>query len=109
MKLVEFPLERGGNVLVQVADSAPQAPTTRGLGSQQVRERAQQTFEQAVDAVRPAAEALINRLRATGMPDEVAIEFGLELSAEAGAFIASTSTTANFKVSLIWRPPQSTG
>jgi hypothetical protein len=66
MKLVEFPLERGGDVLVQV-DSAPQAPTTRGLGSQQVRERAQQTFEQAVDAVRPAAEALINpKLRRLG-------------------------------------------
>jgi hypothetical protein len=31
------------------------------------------------------------------------VEFGLELSAEAGAFIAAASSTANFKVTLSWR------
>jgi hypothetical protein len=31
------------------------------------------------------------------------VEFGLELNAEAGAFIASASTSANFRVSLTWR------
>jgi hypothetical protein len=35
-------------------------------------------------------------------PDEVQVEFGLSLSAEAGAFIAAASTEANFKVSLTW-------
>ena len=36
-------------------------------------------------------------------PDEVVVEFGLQLSAEAGAFIASASSSATFTVSLTWR------
>jgi hypothetical protein len=36
-------------------------------------------------------------------PDEVQVEFGLDLHAEAGAFIAAASTGANFKVMLTWR------
>jgi Trypsin-co-occurring domain 1 len=35
--------------------------------------------------------------------DEVVVSFGLQLSAEAGAFIAAASTAANFTVSLAWR------
>jgi hypothetical protein len=33
----------------------------------------------------------------------VVVAFGLQLSAEAGAFIASASTSATFNVSLTWR------
>jgi Trypsin-co-occurring domain 1 len=33
----------------------------------------------------------------------VHVEFGLDLHAEAGAFIAAVSTTANFTVALTWR------
>ncbi|MBA2443968.1 MAG: hypothetical protein H0V49_01385 [Nocardioidaceae bacterium] len=76
---------------------------TRGLRQERSIENAQQTFEQAIARVQPAAEAIIGRLRfISDPPDEVHVEFGLELSAEAGAFIASASTTANFKVSLTW-------
>jgi Trypsin-co-occurring domain 1 len=104
--LVEFPLQDGGTVLVQV-DEAVAGPATRGLGGQRlVTEQARQTFEQAIARVQPAAQALISRLRALAdAPDEVGVEFGLELSAEAGAFIASASSTANFKVTLTWRRP----
>jgi hypothetical protein len=37
------------------------------------------------------------------VPDEVQVEFGLDLHAEAGAFIAAASTGANFKITLAWR------
>jgi Trypsin-co-occurring domain 1 len=110
-RLVEFPLEDGGSVLVQVeADAA--GPVTRGLGDRHgVTEQARQTFEQAVARVQPAAQALVGRLRAVAdAPEEIGVEFGLELSAEAGAFIAAASSTANFRVTLTWRraqPPQS--
>jgi|SRR5215218_4964219 len=105
-RLVEFPLQDGGTVLVQV-DEAAAGPATRGLGDRRlVTEQAHQTFEQAITRVQPAAQALISRLRALAdAPDEVGVEFGLELSAEAGAFIASASSTANFKVTLTWRRP----
>jgi hypothetical protein len=106
-RLVEFPLEGGGSVLVQVETDAA-GPVTRGPGDRRdrhaVAEQARQTFEQAVARVQPAAQALVSRLRALAdAPEEIGVEFGLELSAEAGAFIAAASSTANFKVTLTWR------
>jgi hypothetical protein len=57
-RLVEFPLEDGGSILVEV-DAA--GPVTRGLGDRRgLTEQAQQTFEQAVTRVQPAAQALVN-------------------------------------------------
>ena len=103
-RLVEFPLEEGGSVLVEVDDVASSGPATRGLRDQRVTETAQQSFEQAVSHVQPAANALLVRLRSMAdAPDEVVVEFGLQLSAEAGAFIASASSSATFTVSLTWR------
>ena len=103
-RLVEFPLQDGGSVLVQVDEAAP-APVTRGLGDRRaVTEQARLTFEDAISRVQPAAQSLLGRLRGLAdTPDEVGLEFGLELSAEAGAFIASASSTANFRVTLTWR------
>jgi hypothetical protein len=74
-QLIEFPLEDGGNILVEV-DAA--GPVTRGLGDRRgVTEHAQQTFEQAIARVQPATQALISRLRALAdPPDEVGVEFG---------------------------------
>jgi hypothetical protein len=103
-RLVEFPLDEGGSVLVEVDDVAPDGPVTRGLRDQRVTEAAQHSFEQAISRVQPAANALLGRLRAmSDAPDEVVVEFGLQLSAEAGAFIASASSSATFTVSLTWR------
>ncbi len=36
-------------------------------------------------------------------PAEIGIEFGVQLSAQTGAFIASAAAAANFKVSMTWR------
>jgi hypothetical protein len=36
-------------------------------------------------------------------PDEVQVEFGLQLSADVGAVIATTGVQANFRVTLAWR------
>lgn len=102
-QLVEFPLASGGSVLVQVSEYAA-GPVTRGLKGADVTERAQQTFEEAVGRVKPAVEGVITQLRSLAeTPDEVHVEFGLDLHAEAGAFIAAVSTTANFTVALSWQ------
>jgi hypothetical protein len=104
-RLVEFPLEQGGSVLVEV-DETPAGPAVRGLGKDRptVVERADKTFEEATAAVVPAASSMIARLRAAAdPPDEVGIEFGVQLSAQTGAFIASASAGANFRVSVTWR------
>lgn len=110
-RLVEFPLDQGGSVLVEI-DEPPVGPATRGLGRDRsgVVEEAGKTFEEATAAVTPAARSLIARLRSMeDAPDEVGVEFGVQLSAQTGAFIASVAAEANFKVSLTWRRPDSGG
>ena len=104
-RLVEFPLDQGGGVLIEV-DESPAGPVTRGLGKDpsSLVEEANKTFEDATAAVTPAARSLIARLRSIDDAlDEVNIQFGLQLSAQTGAFIASVAGQANFTVSLTWR------
>lgn len=105
-QLVEFPLQDGGTVVVQVEDGhAPDGPVTRGWGDQEPRvvEQARQTFEQAVGRVQPAVQALLGQLRTLAeAPEQVQVEFGLQLSAQVGAFVAGASTAGNFKVSMTW-------
>ncbi len=108
-RLVEFPLDSGGTILVETDDS--NAVVTRGWRDQGARlaEQAQQSFERAIDQIRPAADALLTSLTNTAhAPDEVTVEFAIQLSAEAGAVIASLGSTANFKVALKWNRKDNT-
>jgi len=105
VQLVEFPLADGGTVLVQVADG-DSGEATRGWGDQgtKVVEQARQSFEDAVARVQPAVQGLLTQLRSLAeAPEQIEVEFGLQLSAEVGAFVAGASTTGNFKVSMTWR------
>ena len=109
-QLVEFPLEDGSTILVEV-----EAPEERGMvpatrGGRETVARAQQTFEAALEKVRPAASAIIAKLRALhDPPDEIGVEFGLKMSAEAGAFIAAAGVEANYKVTLKWKREKTAG
>ena len=105
-RIVEFPLEDGGSVLVRVPDdSFAFGEPTRGLGdSLGGLTRAQETLEDAVSRVLPAAQALLRRLRsALEAPDEIRVEFGVELTAQAGAILAPAGSSASFPVSVTWK------
>lgn len=104
-QLVEFDLNDGGTILVEVHETTrTDGPVTRGLGGDQVTERARHTFEDALQHVEPVAQAVITRLCGMAQPpDEMQVEFGVDLHAEAGAFIAAASATANFKIAMTWR------
>ena len=103
-ELVRFPLEGGGHVLVEVEEMAP-GPVTRGMGRDDaITDRASTTFEEAAASVTPAAQALVTKLKGLhDAPDEISLEFGVQLSAEAGAFIAKVATEANFRISMSWK------
>lgn len=101
-RLVEFPTADGDTVLIEVKEPAA-GMVTRGLRDTAVTERAQKTFEEAVRCARPAVEGVLTQLRTIAeSPDEIHVEFGLDLHAEAGAFIAAASATANFTVTITW-------
>jgi Trypsin-co-occurring domain 1 len=103
-RLIEYPLNDGSSVLVEVDEEARGGVVRRGGPSEVVAEKVTQTFETALEKIRPAAVELIAQFRNLSAPPQIAVvEFGVKLSAEAGAFIASVATEANFKVTLTWR------
>lgn len=103
--LVEFELDDGGSVLVEVQETG--GLVTRGGGGL-VQERAAESFERAIGKIQPAADALLASLRDLAQrPDEINVEFGVNFSAEAGAFIGNLGAAANFRVALTWHRDES--
>jgi hypothetical protein len=84
--------------------SAPVIQGWRQQSQDQAPRRLNETFEEAISKIQPAADALLANL--TGLahaPDAVAVELAVQLSAQAGtAFIAALGSSANFKVNLTW-------
>jgi len=99
-QLVEFESD-AGPVLVEV--DLPESATEPVSRIGEVV-KAGKRFEEALDQVRPAAQAVIAKLRdLTDEPDEIAVEFAIKLGAKAGAIIAAADVEANYKVSLKWQ------
>ncbi|MFE4947235.1 CU044_2847 family protein [Streptomyces sp. NPDC056641] len=100
---VEVPLDDGSDETIRVQiREVDEALVRVGRGSRSVA-RAERSFGQMLDTVRPVAESFVGRLRGmANAPDEITLEFGVSLSAEADVVIASTATAANFSVSLTW-------
>jgi hypothetical protein len=108
-RLVEFPLQEGGTLLVEVDEPEGYAETTTRGGvvkaarPSEIADKAKDTFEDALDKIKPAAQAIISTLRGLhDEPDEIGVEFGLKLKAEAGAFLASAGAEANYTVTMKW-------
>ena len=100
-RLVEFPLDDGGSILVQVDE--PESGGTVRAGREDTIEKAKETFEDALNRVLPAAKSVVEQLRSMGSkPDEIEVSFGINLSTQAGAFIASATAAANFGVTVRW-------
>ena len=103
-QLIEFPLEGGDSILVQVDEPAPEGAVVKAARPGEIVTKASQTFESALDKVKPAASAIISKLRGLAdPPDEIEVEFGLTLNAEAGAFVAAAGVEANYTVKLTWK------
>jgi hypothetical protein len=101
--LIEFPLQDGGSIYVEVDEPEPEGGLRRAARPGEITAKAGETLEDALEKIKPAAQAIIARLRELqDAPDEVGVEFGIKLSAAAGAFIASAGVEANYKVTLKW-------
>ncbi|MEO6456879.1 MAG: CU044_2847 family protein [Chloroflexia bacterium] len=102
-RLVEFPMEDGSTILVEVDEPGMGGGTLRSGRAGEMIERASVTYEEALGKIQPATVSIISRLRLMPEPpSEIAVELGISLSAEAGAFIASATTQAHLKLTLTW-------
>ncbi|GGS19741.1 CU044_2847 family protein [Streptomyces griseoviridis] len=100
--LLEFTTEDGARVVVEAVDDETGARlVSRGDGPAQ----AARTFENALEGVRAAAASALRVFRdGTLRPDSVELEFGVRLSAEAGAVIAKGTAEGHLVVRLHWSP-----
>ncbi|MEA5507213.1 CU044_2847 family protein [Halotia wernerae UHCC 0503] len=101
-RIVEFPLESGEFILVEV-DETTETDDRIGLRDQVV-EKATQTFESALSTVKPVANAIIAKMNSLHQPaDEVEVKFGIKISAQLGAIVASGNGEVNYEITLKWK------
>src|SRR5688572_14357275 len=101
-RLIDFPLESGTSMLVEI-DEPVEGGLVKASRAGELIVKAQQSLEKALENVQPAAQAVIQQLRKlSDSPDEIEVTFGLKLSADAGAVLASAGTEANYTVTLKW-------
>jgi hypothetical protein len=105
-RLVEYKLDQGEAIFIEVEETESErsrTPVSRGIESG-VPEKATKEFDQALDAIKPVADSIVQKLKSlSSKPDSIGVEFGVKMNAQAGAFIAATSVEANFKVTLSWK------
>jgi hypothetical protein len=99
-EVVRFTTTEGETMLVEVGDDA--------FGTDRIsRDRAGvveagKRLEEALAAVLPAMRSVTSMVRDMS-PDEHEIEFGLKLTAEAGALVAKTAAEGHIVVKLRWQ------
>ena len=99
--LVEFPLEEGGSIVIEVDE--PESAGTIRAAREDTIVKAKETLEEALNNVLPVTKSLVEKLRSIGnKPDEIELTFGVSLNTAVGAVIASASAEANFSVTMHW-------
>ncbi|MDO0927851.1 CU044_2847 family protein [Streptomyces sp. TG1A-8] len=100
-RLVEFRTEDGAVVVVETND--PGSGTRLVARGDGPAAQAAQAFEGALDGVRAAAQSALRVFRDGALrPDSVELEFGVRLTAEAGAVIAKGAAEGQLVVRLGW-------
>ncbi|MGB8382665.1 MAG: CU044_2847 family protein [Dermatophilaceae bacterium] len=98
---VEVGVGRDSTLLVESSTTELAAPAgrLRDLGA-----AAAQDFEAAMESVRTAAQSAVMRIKGSAdVPDEITLQFAIQLAAEAGVVVARTGATANMTISLKWK------
>ncbi len=101
-EVIEFRLESGESVYVAAEDGAGASPRPVMRGDR-VLKQASDTFEAALERVKPAARAVVKAFRELNEPDEIGLEFGLQFKTEANVFVLTGEANAAFKLSLKWK------
>ncbi len=97
-EFVRFTLDDGSQVLFESAESDLVA--LHGGGQPDVRDGGKLTAR--LQGVAEAAEEVAGSLRARLVPDEVTLEFGLQVSGGVNWFFAKAQSQGSIKVTLKW-------
>jgi hypothetical protein len=97
--VLEVPTETGESVFVEIRETAG---VERLASPASLVEKSKATLETLLKQVRPLARAAKAALIDTG-PDEMTIEIGVNLTMGGSVVFASTSSEANFALTLTWK------
>lgn len=92
-----------GSLLVEVDE--PQTMGLQRISADDLGDKitdASESFEEAIDSVLEHAKQVLDSLEKL-LPSEAEIEFGIKLTAQAGAILAKAGGEANFSVKLTWK------
>ncbi|GAB3470290.1 CU044_2847 family protein [Actinophytocola sediminis] len=102
-QLMRIPLEGGTDVYVELADDEPGVRRASRAGD--IIDTAVESLEKSLGSISRTVSAAINELRKVEL-DEVELEFGMRLNAEAGVVIAKTGAEGHLRIKLVWRRPK---
>ncbi|MEU5068914.1 CU044_2847 family protein [Streptomyces virginiae] len=98
--LTRIPLDGGGCILVE-QQAEWDGPVKAGRISDAVRELPV-TLEGALEPVTQAIRVTLDQLR-KARPDQITVEFGVDLAFEAGAVITKSQASCHLKVAVSWK------
>ncbi|MFF4034401.1 CU044_2847 family protein [Streptomyces sviceus] len=99
--LTRIPLEGGGWVLVEGSTGTFEGPVKAGRINDAIHE-APGTLQAALVPVTEAARVALDELR-KARPDDITVEFGVDLAVEAGAVVTKSQASCHLKVTLSWK------
>ncbi|MDN3260438.1 CU044_2847 family protein [Streptomyces sp. CSDS2] len=101
--LARISLEGGGAILFEASEASevPDGPVKAGRLTEAIHDLPA-NLRSAMAPVREAAQTVLDELREAG-PDEVEVEFGLNLAASAGAVITKGEMAGHLRVRLLWQ------
>lgn len=108
-RIVEFPSENGDSILVEVnepgfADSAFGITDDRIGIREQIIQRSTKSFESALETIKPVANAILTKVGSLDQPaDEIEIKFGIKITSEFKAVVASGGGEVNYEIILKWK------
>jgi hypothetical protein len=105
-RLVEYELEDGGTILVEVniADDYAVDELVPAAPPGELVRKAEQTLDEALGSVRRVAAKVVAQVRGLAdSPDEVAVEFGVKLTGGVNVVVASGGAESNINVTLTWK------
>ena len=98
---IEYELEDGSTLLI-AADEPADGVIKAGAVGEQVIQKSQKKFEEAIKAIKPSVAALYQQL-CDMEAEEVEVAFGLKVMGEAGNFaVGKLGVEANYQVTLKW-------
>src|SRR5262245_51980816 len=101
--LIEFNLDPETTILVEASDVAPTEGQREVSARGVLVEKASETFEGALEGVKPIARSIIAQMReAVADAREIQVEFGIKLTAAAGVVLAKAAAEGHCKISVKW-------